>query len=82
MASVTADLRQLRQQVERLQQEVEGRQTLAAEVVWTEDPDCVPSSWSGLVVHLTPDGLCQNEFASLKESLVRNLRQDRVDSAV
>jgi len=63
MASVAAQLKDLRQQVERLQIEVAGRQSIGAMVVWDEQNESSvnqernPNSgdFQGLVVHLTPE---------------------------
>lgn len=84
--SITSELKALRQQVERLQVEVAGRQALGA-VVITDDQNQssvdsevtrIREDFSGLVVHLTPEpspsegtvGLSQNEFAILKQEIV------------
>ena len=63
MASLAADLKSLRLQVERLQVEVSGRQSLDAVVIWDgQNEDYVnqktsrmQEDWNGLVVHLTPE---------------------------
>lgn len=63
MASITADLKLIRQQVERAQVEVAGRQSIGAMVVWDEQNQSSVNSessrrqedFNGLIVHLTPD---------------------------
>ena len=63
MASVAADLKALRQQVEKLQIEVAGRQNLQALVIWdgqnessvNQESSRIREDFSGLVVHLTPE---------------------------
>ena len=63
MASVAADLKALRQQVEKLQIEVAGRQNLQAMVIWdgqnessvNQETSRIREDFSGLVVHLTPE---------------------------
>ena len=63
MASVAAQLRELRLQVEKLQVEVKGRQEISAMVVWDGQKQSSVNSetsrqqedFSGLVVHLTPE---------------------------
>jgi hypothetical protein len=91
MASVAAQLKDLRQQVEKLQIEVAGRQSIGAMVVWDEQNESsvnqVPAEFCGLVVHLTPAlspqvgtvdviGLNQNEFTALKKQLARELSRE------
>ena len=88
MASLAADLKALRQQVEKLQVEVAGRQALGAMVIWDGQNESsvnqIPENFSGLVVHLTPevspqegtvDGLSNVEFEALKEQLRESLRE-------
>lgn len=63
MASLAADLKSLRLQVERLQVEVSGRQSLNAMVIWdghnessvNQKTSRMQEDWNGLVVHLTPE---------------------------
>lgn len=63
MASVAAQLRDLRLKVEALQVEVAGRQNISSMVVWDEQNQSSVNSktsqiqeiFSGLVVHLTPE---------------------------
>lgn len=63
MASLAADLKSLRLQVERLQVEVSGRQSLDAMVIWdghnedyvNQKTSSMQEDWNGLVVHLTPE---------------------------
>lgn len=63
MPSIAADLKLLRQQVERLQVEVAGRQSIGAVVIWDEqnessvnsETSCLREGFHGLVVHLTPE---------------------------
>ena len=79
MASVTSDLKLLRQQVESLQAEVAGRKAIGAMVVWDKQNDdsvnqkeeLVEESFNGLIVHLSlePDGLAHNEFIKLREEI-------------
>jgi len=91
MGSITADLKQLRQQLEKLQVEVAGQQSISAMVVWDVQNESsvnqIPEGFSGLVVHLTPElspavgtsataGLDQNEFNALKEQLARELSRE------
>ena len=84
--NLKTELRELRKQVERLQVEVNGRESISAMVVWDghngDYVSPVPNDFSGLVVHLTPDmspavgtnygeGISENEFTQLKEQLRR-----------
>lgn len=59
MPSIAADLKQLRQQVEKLQVEVAGRKAIGAMVVWDEQNQSyvnqIGDDFSGLVIHLTPE---------------------------
>ena len=63
MPGVAADLKALRQQVEKLQIEVAGRQNLQAMVIWdgqnessvNQETSRIREDFSGLVVHLTPE---------------------------
>jgi len=89
MASVTAQLKDLRQQLEKLQAEVAGRQSISAMVVWDgqnessvnqENPNS--GAFQGLVIHLTPEpslqegtvaGLDQNAFNELKAQIRESL---------
>ena len=89
MASVTAQLKELRQQVEKLQVEVAGRQSIGAMVVWDEQNESSvnqenPNSgaFQGLVVHLTPEpslqegtvvGIGQNALNELKAQIRESL---------
>lgn len=79
MASVTSDLKLLRQQVESLQAEVAGRKAIGAMIVWDKQNDdsvnqqkeLIGESFNGLIVHLSPepDGLAHNEFIKLREEI-------------
>jgi hypothetical protein len=86
MASVATQLKDLRQQLEKLQVEVAGRQTIGAMVVWDEQNESsvnqISDGFSGLIVHLTPElspqagtveGISQTEFEALKADLRREL---------
>ena len=86
MASVAAQLKDLRQQLEKLQVEVAGRQSIGAMVVWDGQNESsvnqIPDDFSGLIVHLTPEpspragtveGISQTEFEALKADLRREL---------
>ena len=57
--SITADLKLIRQQLERAQVDLDGRKALGAMVVWDEQKqsyvNTVPDDFNGLVVHLTPE---------------------------
>jgi len=63
MPSIAAELKTLRQQVEKLQVEVAGRESLGSMVVWDEQNQSyvnqkgtqVREDFSGLIVHLTSD---------------------------
>lgn len=93
MASVAAQLKDLRQQLEKLQVEVAGRQSIGAMVVWDEQNESsvnqISETFSGLIVHLTPelsplagtvDGVPQNEFTALKADIVRSLARQAAES--
>jgi hypothetical protein len=85
MASVTSDLKLLRQQVESLQAEVAGRKAIGAMIVWDQQNESSVNqnnypnlgTFNGLIVHLTPElspqggtgGLGQNEFNDLKQQI-------------
>lgn len=86
MASFTADLRQLRLQVERLQVEVAGQKAISAMVVWDGQNESsvnqIPDDFSGLIVHLTPEmspqvgtvkSISQNELQDLKKQIRESL---------
>lgn len=94
MPSLAADLKQLRQEVEKLQVEVAGRQSISAMVVWdgqnesyvNEETNPISGTFSGLVIHLTPEPSTQErtvscqgemlsnlEFKQLREEIVRSL---------
>lgn len=89
MTSITAELKTLRQQVERLQAEAAGRKQLSSVITWNEQNadsvNTVSENFSGLVVHLTPDvpgngdttegqkNLSQNEFNELKKQILGTL---------
>ena len=92
MASVAAQLKELRQQVEKLQVEVAGRQSIGAMAVWDGQNESsvnqIGETFSGLVVHLTPElspqagtvkGISQNEFTALKADIVRSLARQAAD---
>ena len=87
MASVATQLKDLRQQLERLQVEVAGRQSIGAMVVWDGQNESsvnqIPETFSGLIVHLTPEpsppagtvsseGLSDNELEELKAQLAND----------
>lgn len=63
MASVSAQLKDLRQQVEALQVEVAGRQHISSMVIWDEQKQPsvnqktsrIQENFSGLIIHLTPE---------------------------
>jgi hypothetical protein len=86
MASVAAQLKELRQQVEKLQVEVAGRQSIGAMVVWDGQNESsvnqISDQFSGLIVHLTPelsplagtvDGIGQNALNELKAQIRESL---------
>jgi hypothetical protein len=86
MASVATQLKDLRQQLEKLQVEVAGRESIGAMVIWDEQNESsvnqIPESFSGLIVHLTPelspqvgtgDGISDDAYAALKARLLREL---------
>jgi hypothetical protein len=89
MASVAAQLKELRQQVEKLQVEVAGRQSIGAMVVWDGQNESsvhgkYPNSgdFQGLVIHLTPElsplagtaaGIGQNALNELKAQIRESL---------
>ena len=86
MASVAAQLKDLRQQLEKLQVEVAGRQTIGAMVIWDEQNDSsvnqIPDDFSGLIVHLTPEAspcagsvevISLSEFEAFKAFLRRDI---------
>ena len=94
MPSLAADLKLLRLEVEKLQVEVAGRQSISAMVIWdgqnesSVNDELNPNSgtFSGLVIHLTPEpstqertvncqeeGLTNLEFKQLREEIVRSL---------
>jgi hypothetical protein len=55
--TLKTELKELRRQVERLQVEVNGRESISSMVLWEEQNGSyvndVPDSFNGLVVHLT-----------------------------
>lgn len=92
MASLTADLKWIRQQAAAAQVEMAGRQAIGSMVVWDgQNESSVHSgdfpnsgSFSGLIVHLTPDlspplgtgstgGISQTDFSALKAEIVEAL---------
>ena len=90
MPSVSAQLKELRQQVERLQVEVAGQLSINSLVVWEEQNKAsvnqtdatLADSFTGLVIHLTPDlsppvGTIEDEQSvGLSENDFRRLKQD------
>ena len=89
--AISTDLKQLRQQVEKLQVEVDGRRRVGSMVIWDEQnrssvnekTSRMQEEFSGLVVHLTPEthshfasmGLGQTEFEKLKAEIREQLDQ-------
>ena len=89
--SITAELKQLRQQVEKLQVEVNGRQSISSRIVWDQQNESSVNQetsrrqeeFNGLIIHLTPemsphDGtkwMSQNEFEKLKAQIRGELDQ-------
>ena len=92
--TVQADLKILRQQLERLQVEVNGRKALGAITVWdgqkTDSVNSIPDDFNGLVVHLEPDASPSVETQTIrKQGVSQNelaaikeaiVRQQLVDS--
>ena len=82
MPSLAADLKLLRLEVEKLQVEVAGRQSISAMVIWDGQNESsvnqeVSEIFSGLIIHLTPEstsaGLTNLEFEQLRKEIVRSL---------
>ena len=89
--AISTDLKQLRQQVQKLQIEVDGRRRVGSCVIWDQQNCSSVNSeisrrqeeFSGLVVHLTsevspPEGtveMDQNEFEKLKAEILGQLGQ-------
>ena len=80
--SIYVQLRELRQQVENLQVEVAGQKSIGSIVVWDGQNESsvnqkVSESFSGLIVHLTPESegieLTSLEYKQLKQEIVRAL---------
>ena len=89
--SITTELKQLRQQVEKLQIEVNGRQSISSRIVW--DPQNESSvnqetsrrqeEFNGLIIHLTPEtsrkcatkSMSRIEFEALKAQIRGELDQ-------
>ena len=59
MATVATQLKDLRQQLEKLQIEVAGRKFIGSMIVWDEQNESsvnhIPEGFGGLIVHLTRD---------------------------
>ena len=86
MPSVAAELKGLRCQIEQITAELSSRERIGARIIWDQEglemsPDDL-DGFSGLIVHLTPElsdsaarpsGLSDDEFRSLKASIVRTL---------
>ena len=91
--SVTSDLKQLREQVLKLQVEVNGRKSIGSKIVWDELKQSSVNQktsrrqeeFSGLIVHLTPEisqpegtvGMDQNDFEKMKAEILGQLDQSR-----
>ena len=88
MANLTADLKWIRQQVERAQAEAAGRLKLGAITRWEQKEDYVnqfSEDFTGLVVHLTIDdpiagdtfngkkNMSQTEYDELKRQILGTL---------
>ena len=89
MASVDAELKTIRQQVERLQAEAVGRKQLSSTTVWEEQNNDyvnqIPERFNGLIIHLTTEvslstgtakcqkGMSQNEFKELRKQIIESL---------
>ena len=82
MPSINAELKELRSKVEALQVEVAGRQNISSMVIWDEQNESsvnqeASETFSGLIVHLTPEstsaGLTNLEFEQLRKEIVRSL---------
>lgn len=79
MASVTAQLKELRSKVEALQVEVAGRQNISSMVIWDEqnlssvnqESPTKAEHFNGLIVHLTPE-LSQPEGTFDAEGISQN----------
>ena len=78
------EITKLREAVQRLQVEVNGRKAISAMVVWDgqneSSVNSIPDEFSGLVVHLTPEpylleGTVSNEPEGLNNIEFEELRQ-------
>lgn len=80
MPSIAAELKTLRQQVEKLQVEVAGRESLGSMVVWDEQNQSsvnqISDSFSGLVIHLTHE---PSPLAGTESSQSIGLSQNEFD---
>ena len=79
------ELTKLREAVQRLQVEVNGRKAISAMVVWDGQNESsvnpIPDEFSGLVVHLTPepsqlDGTVRNKPEALTSLEFEELKQE------
>ena len=88
MASVAADLKQLRLQVERLQVEVAGQKAISAMVVWDGQNESSVNQktsrrqeeFNGLIVHLTlepstPEGTVKSISQNELQDLKKQIRE-------
>lgn len=89
--SITAELKQLRQQVEKLQVELNGRQSISSCITWDEQNESSVNQetsrrqeeFNGLIIHLTPEmsqpkgtkWMSQNEFEKMKAEIRGELDQ-------
>lgn len=89
MASVSAQLKDLRQQVEALQVEVAGRQHISSMVVWDEQKQPsvnqktsrIQENFSGLIIHLTPEASTPEETLTdhgISQNEFNELREELV----
>ena len=89
--AISTELKQLRQQVEKLQIEVNDRRRIGSRIIWdiqnehsvNQETSRRQEEFSGLIVHLTPEisqpegtvGMDQNEFERLKAEIRGELDQ-------